>query len=213
MHRKKYTPEEIRRHAERFFAVAGIEFLGAGNDCEAFCVNDAFVFKFPKHAKANRRLQNEMAFLRQIRDRLEVEVPNVLCDGTFDAGGDRFSFFASKKLRGETLTKAGFLALGPEKLERAAAKIAGFLKTLHGMPVSTGLGAGVPLHGDFSLDHVLFWNGEVSGILDFADTRTGKPEDDFVYLLDDADPDEFGRDFGEAVLRLYLDAGGGTIGI
>lgn len=59
----------------------------------------------------------------------------------------------------------------------------------------------VLLHGDFSLNHILF-NDEniVCGVLDFGDSRVGKPQSDFVYLLDD---EEFGSDFGKMVLSIY----------
>ena len=62
----------------------------------------------------------------------------------------------------------------------------------------------VILHGDFSLNHVLFENGEISGILDFADNYIGNYKNDFMYLLDDEDPEEFGEIFGEMVLKYYL---------
>jgi len=75
------------------------------------------------------------------------------------------------------------------------------LKTLHSVKQKKDL---CLLHGDFSLNHVLFQNGEVSGILDFADNHTGNYEEDFEYLLDDEDPEEFGRKFGEKVLGYYF---------
>ena len=62
----------------------------------------------------------------------------------------------------------------------------------------------VLLHGDFSLNHVLFKDKNVvCGILDFADSRVGKPLSDFSYLLDDEDDEEFGADFGKTVLSIY----------
>jgi hypothetical protein len=40
--------------------------------------------------------------------------------------------------------------------------------------------------------------------LDFADSHIGNYEKDFEYLLDDEDPEEFGKKFGEKVLEYYL---------
>lgn len=60
------------------------------------------------------------------------------------------------------------------------------------------------LHGDFSLNHVLFDNNNYPcGILDFADVRTGKHMSDFLYMLDDNDDEEFGKEFGVLVLNKY----------
>lgn len=62
----------------------------------------------------------------------------------------------------------------------------------------------VLLHGDFSLNHILFNNENVvCGILDFADSRVGKFKSDFSYLLDDEDDEEFGANFGKTVLSIY----------
>ena len=41
------------------------------------------------------------------------------------------------------------------------------------------------------------------GVLDFGDARVGKPISDFVYLLDDEDDEEFGKEFGLQVLEKY----------
>lgn len=62
----------------------------------------------------------------------------------------------------------------------------------------------VLLHGDFSLNHILF-NDEnvVCGVLDFGDSRIGKFKSDFIYLLDDEDDEEFGAEFGKLVLKKY----------
>lgn len=60
------------------------------------------------------------------------------------------------------------------------------------------------LHGDFSLNHVLFdENNLACGVLDFGDSRVGKPMEDFIYLLDNEDDEEFGSKFGEMVLKRY----------
>ena len=62
----------------------------------------------------------------------------------------------------------------------------------------------VLLHGDFSLNHCLFDDKKlVCGILDFGDSRIGKPQSDFMYLLDAEDDEEFGIEFGNMVLNNY----------
>lgn len=84
--------------------------------------------------------------------------------------------------------------------------VAQFLYTLHNekqvLPIKRK--DLVLLHGDFSLNHVLFDDKNiVCGVLDFGDSRVGKPKSDFVYLLDDKDEEEFGVEFGKEVLEKY----------
>ena len=200
----KYTIKQIKPFIEKYIKIDKIDFIGRGEDSEAFCVNNEFVFKFPKHKNANDCLRNEILLLKQLQNTFEIEIPNVIYEGEFTIDHNNFAFFASKKLKGKNLTKKDFLSLEPDKQEKAAKTIAKFLKTLHSINKEKTEKDLVLLHGDFSLDHVLFQNGEVSGILDFADCHIGNYEKDFEYLLDDEDPEEFGKKFGEKVLEYYL---------
>jgi len=197
--RRKYTIEQIKPFIEKFIKIDKIEFIGSGEHSEAFCVNNNLVFKFPKNKDANDCLKNEILLLKQLQNKFDIEIPNVICEGKFTINKNNFTFFASKKLSGKNLAKKDFLSLELDKLEKAAKTIAKFLKTLHSISIQETEKDLVLLHGDFSLDHVLFQNGEVTGILDFADNRTGSYEKEFEYFADD-----FGKKFGENVLEYYL---------
>ena len=199
----QYTIEQIKPFVEKFIEVEKIEFCGSGDDSEAFCVNDRIVFKFPKNKEASDCLRNEIILLKNIQNIFQIEIPNVMFEDEFKINGDNFIFFGSLKLDGKNMTKEEFMALGKNKFEKAAETIACFLKTLHSINMNETNREMVLLHGDFSLDHILFQNGEVSGVLDFADSHIGNYEKDFMYLLDDEDPDEFGKEFGEMVLKNY----------
>jgi aminoglycoside phosphotransferase (APT) family kinase protein len=203
--KQKYTIEQIQPFVEKFVKIDKIEFLGKGYDSEAFCVNNEFVFKFPKHKNANTCLKHEIDILKRLVNIFEIEIPNVIYESEFTINKNNFVFFVSKKLTGENLTKTDFLSLGQEKSEKAAKTIARFLKTLHSINKHETTKEIVLLHGDLSLNHVLFKKGEVSGILDFADNHKGNYKEDFKYLLDDDDPEEFGKEFGEMVLKYYLE--------
>ena len=148
-------------------------------------------------------MQKEISLLKRLQNMFEVEIPNVLFEGEFKINDNNFTFFVSKKLKGNNLTKEDFLALEPNKLEKAAKTIAVFLKTLHSLNKQEIEKDMVLLHSDFSLNHILFQDKEVSGVLDFADNCIGKYEQDFIYLLDNEDPEEFGKTFGEMVLKYY----------
>lgn len=57
------------------------------------------------------------------------------------------------------------------------------------------------LHGDFNLNRLLFGpDNIVCSVLDFGDSRVGRPMSGFVYLLDDDGQEEFGAAFGNMML-------------
>lgn len=214
----KYSVEFARGVAEASgrIRVESVEFLGCGQDSEAFAINEGLILKLPKSKKASDRLQVEMQVLRALGREMPLQIPEVLFDGVFpgihggrldgkNASGE-YAYSVCTRVRGRSLTKPEFLALGEDIRSENAEIIANFLRCLHArrdvLPVKRRDLA--LLHGDFSLNHVLFDDlGRVCGILDFADCRAGKPKSDFVYLLDDEDEEEFGAAFGMMVLDLY----------
>ena len=147
-----------------------------------------------------------MQVLRGLNQKTSLDIPNVLFDGIFSAGNEEFVYFASKRLNGKNLSKKEFITLDEKTLVKNAEIIAGFLYHLHNekqvLPIKRK--DFVLLHGDFSLNHILF-NDEnvVCGVLDFGDSRIGKFKSDFIYLLDDEDDEEFGAEFGKLVLKKY----------
>jgi hypothetical protein len=64
----KYTIRQIKPFIEKFIKIDKIDFIGRGEDSEAFCVNNEFVFKFPKHKNANDCLRNEILLLKQLQN-------------------------------------------------------------------------------------------------------------------------------------------------
>ena len=195
-----YTKDQVIPFIEKFTLIKNIKFIGSGDDSEAFCVNNEFIFKFPKHNNANISIKNEIKLLKNIQNIFEIEIPNVIYENNFIINKNEFTYFVSKKLKGKSLTKREFLSLGISNHKKAARAIACFLKRLHSQYNQNNK---VLLHGDFSLNHILFYKNEVSGILDFADNYIGNYKNDFKYLLDNEDPEEFGKIFGEMVLEIY----------
>lgn len=202
----KYSIEQAKDIISKSIQVKSIEFIGCGNHSEAFCINNEMVLKLPKYRKASNCLKVEMQVLQGLEQKVPLDIPNVLFNGTFPVVHEEFVYFVSKRLNGKKLSKAEFLMLDEKTLFQNAEIIAKFLYCLHNekdiLPIKRkGL---VLLHGDFSLNHILFNNKNVvCGILDFADSRVGKPKIDFSYLLDDEDDEEFGANFGKMVLSVY----------
>lgn len=210
-----YTVAQVKDIIEKSMKINSINFIGSGNHSEAFCINENIVVKFPKHQRASECLKTEMKVLLGLEQKTNLDIPNVLFDGAFPVGNEEFVYFASKRLRGKNLSRAEFLMLGERAMERNAEKIAEFLYRIHHekriLPIRRK--DLCLLHGDFSLNHVLFDEENiVCGVLDFADSRVGKPMSDFVYLLDGEDEEEFGVDFGNQVLRKYENLGQASLG-
>ena len=202
----KYTIEDVKQTIGNKLEIKSVEFLGAGNHSEAFCINDNLVIKLPKHQKASDCLQLEMKVLKGLQNKLNLDIPDVGFTGKFKTGNEEFVYFISKKLNGKKLSRKEFLKLNKGVKEKCATVIAKFLFELHNqkqiLPIKRK--DFVLLHGDFSLNHVLFDKDNLPcGILDFGDARVGKPMSDFIYLLDDEDDEEFGKEFGLQVLEKY----------
>lgn len=202
----KYSIEQAKDIISKSIQVKTIELIGYGNHSEAFCVNDEMVMKLPKCRKASDRLKVEMRVLQGLEQKMSLNIPNVIFNGTFFDGHEEFVYFVSKRLDGKKLSKADFLMLDEKTLFQNAEIIADFLYRLHNQKDIFSIKRKdlVLLHGDFSLNHILFNNESVvCGILDFADSRVGKFKSDFSYLLDDEDDEEFGANFGKTVLSIY----------
>ncbi len=123
---------------------------------------------------------------------------------------EEFVYFASKLLNGRKLSRTEFLSLYNKTSVINSKLIAKFLHDLHHekqiLPIKRS--DFCLLHGDFSLNHLLFNEKNiVCGVLDFGDSRVGKPKSDFVYLLDGEDDEEFGLEFGRMVLKEYQSMG------
>ena len=202
----KYSLNQVKNLVKNFIEVSSITFLGSGNHSEAFCINDHMVIKLPKHRKASDCLKTEIRVLLGLEGKTRLAIPNVLSHGVFLSGNEEFAYFVSKRLQGKKLSRAEFLRLDQHTTALNAKRIAQFLYELHQekqiLPIKRK--DLCLLHGDFSLNHVLF-NEEntVCGILDFGDSRIGRAKSDFIYLLDHEDEEEFGVEFGKMVLSNY----------
>ena len=154
----KYSPEIVKDIIKESIQINTIEFIGSGNHSEAFCVNNDIVIKLPKHRKASECLKNEMHVLRKLEPSVYLDIPNVLFDGVFSVGNEEFVYFASKRLKGKNLSKTEFLKLDERTTALNAEIIARFLLQLHNerhvLPIKRK--DFCLLHGDFSLNHVLF---------------------------------------------------------
>jgi len=113
-----------------------IEFLGAGYDSEAFLLNQAYVFKFPRHARAARNLYKEAIVLKEIKDKVPLKVPAICFIGTSNHP-NQLTFAGHEKNEGVPLDAELLATLTDERKEQMAKELAAFLKALHKIELTT----------------------------------------------------------------------------
>jgi aminoglycoside 2''-phosphotransferase len=115
-----------------------LEPLGEGNFCFAFRERSRIV-RVAKHREAAASLRAEACVLAQIGDHLPLTVPRPL----FEAPRACLAFSIHEEVTGEILTRKGWSALSLAARTRAAAELAGFLRTLHSHPIDVAKRCGL----------------------------------------------------------------------
>ena len=138
------SEQQIRFEIEHAFPELGVrevEYLGAGADSEAYLVNGAWVFRFPKRADVARALAREVAVLPKLAGRLPVATPRFEYVG--QRAGSGLLFAGYRLIPGEPLTPELFASLASGHQERVFATLAAFLHGVHGFPVADAAACGV----------------------------------------------------------------------
>jgi aminoglycoside 2''-phosphotransferase len=109
------------------WVVDSVEHLGEGDFCSAFLVNDAWVFRFAKHAAAEASLRREWCLLPQIAQQFEIRIPSpqLLRMDTPPR------FLAHPMLPGPELTQDRYLQLGEGAREQCTQQLGKFLFAMH----------------------------------------------------------------------------------
>jgi aminoglycoside 2''-phosphotransferase len=116
---------------------ASIVPLGEGMDNRALLVASEFVFRFPKHAEAARRLEREIALLSHLAPRVNLRIPRIEYVGVQASTGYRFA--AHRLIRGIPLPAD----LTSPARDGVIRDIAGLLTTLRSIPVEEARSWGV----------------------------------------------------------------------
>jgi len=110
--------------------VNSIKLLGSGNDSYVYEVNLEFVFKFPRHKKANLNILKEIDILEFLRDKISFNIPEVVFKGEY-TDIDTYIFVGLTKIKGEPLSKEIYHKLNELEKDNLAKELAKFLKELH----------------------------------------------------------------------------------
>jgi aminoglycoside 2''-phosphotransferase len=83
-----------------------VAWLGDGDFCDCYLVNDSHVFRFAKHAAASAAMQVEICLLPILQRTLSVKIPQIEFAGRRDATGEGmmgYQFLSGNPLEAETL--------------------------------------------------------------------------------------------------------------
>lgn len=124
------------------FPIENIEFLGEGDFCVAYCLNNEWVFRMAKNVEASRRLEREALLLPQLAQQLSLHIPNIEHQGYNHSTG--LAFVGYRKVPGVELTQERFMHLSARSREQVAHKLADFIQGLHSFDLEKARQFGVP---------------------------------------------------------------------
>ncbi|MFR3687041.1 MAG: phosphotransferase family protein, partial [Enterococcus sp.] len=107
------------RQAYPELTIETVEFLGEGFDSETFLINQSYVFKFPRHARAARNLYKEAIILKEISDKLPLKVPKICFIGKADEP-NQLDFVGQEKIEGVPLDAEILMTLTEEQKDEIA---------------------------------------------------------------------------------------------
>lgn len=136
---------KVMREAFPNLCVKKLVPIGAGYNCEAFLVNDQYIFKFPKNDKANESLIAETKVLHYLENKLPLAIPKIeyLCENC-----KIFSYriIGYKQIKGRILTAKLYSTFTENEKDSLAKSIAEFLQALHSVDIPENM---VDLEDDF----------------------------------------------------------------
>jgi aminoglycoside 2''-phosphotransferase len=107
--------------------------LGAGDFCDCYLVNDRYVFRFAKHAAASAAMQVERCLLPMLQELLTVKIPQIEFAGRCDDTGEGmmgYQFLSDEPL------KANLLESLPSVAQHSLVEqMVAFTHQLHAVPL------------------------------------------------------------------------------
>ncbi|MDO8683502.1 MAG: phosphotransferase [Armatimonadota bacterium] len=123
------------------FPVESIAFLGEGDFCVAYCVNNEWVFRLAKDEDASKRLEREALLLPRLAPQLNLRIPNIELQGCSPLTG--LAFVGYRRVPGNELTKERFSRLSIDERGRIAHELAEFTWGLHSFDLDTARQLGI----------------------------------------------------------------------
>lgn len=232
------------------FTVMSARLLEAGQFNHVLCVDDQWIFRFPKSDYVAQEVGREVNLLQRLQGKLPLPIPNPTYIA-YHPDTHQLEFMGYAMLEGEPLWRDKFATLTDESiLDQLAEEIATFLKVLHSIPpeaieltetppdsrqswqnyfdafktqlfphMRSDAQADVThnfeqaladddlwdftphlIHGDFGTGNILYADGHIVGVIDFAFCAVDDPAQDVGALLS-----SYGETFIERVFAYYPD--------
>lgn len=109
------------------WVINSISFLGEGDFCQAYLVNDEWVFRFAKHLEAHESLKREFCLLPKIASQITLQIPQPQI-ASFETDP---SFSAYRILPDDALSPEIYLRLNETEQTNCTAQVALFLNQFH----------------------------------------------------------------------------------
>jgi aminoglycoside 2''-phosphotransferase len=129
-------PNALRHYQQRIerefpsLGVTSVRFKGRGDNNDVVVVNDALIFRFPRHPQGIEQLEREAALLRAIRQRVSLPIPDPVFSGSSTSPGE--AFMGYQALPGHPFTHDAVSAVkGEVRIDAIAAGLVSFLRELH----------------------------------------------------------------------------------
>jgi aminoglycoside 2''-phosphotransferase len=113
--------------------IDSISYLGDGDFCSAYVVNDELVFRFAKNEKARASLKREYCLLPKLVNQITLPIPSLQIASLEDS--PQLSFIAYPLLPGKALSQEQYLTLDEASRTRCAEQVAHFLNQIHSVDV------------------------------------------------------------------------------
>lgn len=125
---------KVLREAFPNLCINKLDPIGSGYNCDAFLVNDKYVFKFPKSEKANESLITEAKVLHFLENKLPLAIPKI----EFSSENCKmfpYRIVGYKQIKGRILTTQLYRSFTEDEKDSLAKSIAEFLCALHSIDI------------------------------------------------------------------------------
>ena len=68
----KYDISFVKTVLSNKINILSLEYIGSGNHCDAFCINNNLVIKMPKNEKASKCLLTEINILQYLNEKITI---------------------------------------------------------------------------------------------------------------------------------------------
>lgn len=164
------------------WSIDSLTYLGEGDFCSSYVVNNDWVFRFAKHDEARESLKREHCLLPKLTSHISLPIPSPKIASI--GNNEQLSFIAYPILPGPPLSQERYLSLNQFDRTACAGQIGHFLNQLHSTDLALVKNCGLKVK-DYSLQY--------SNLLERAQTALFK-------ILDKSD-----RLFVEGTIKNYLE--------